>query len=458
MFKTVEEASQRWIAEGKAYKDQLNNWLDIIYIDKKQPETVCPEETRKDMAPYVLEQIVAFNEQGKQEELRKLFPPDNDPMDWTNIAACVSQVAILSDNRLVVTVGEWHQERYMYIIKGNDYQMPDDIFMFGKSADKKYFAKVYPGKIEVTEGWDGSVIKTFAPPATYGKTDIAFKDGLGELDFSGLDIHHVVVFPSGQRIALASAKGIFIIDETGATYIETENKEAEEEGYTFRHDYPHIDVSPDEKYIVAGSQSSSHLLFEEKNGAWEIIATVEPRSSYPNLAKFNYKLKEAGEENDGPQVLLSSCHFGGSASLSLPIKNLTPDFSASGYDGDNTLNYVDTRKWVFSAANYGWGYGLGCNDGYIWFKGFYGWHYGFLYIGGTVMDIDISEDRKTMVVASYSGQVIIYNCDGLLFGDSLFRYDANRESKRPDDFSITNTAYKDMKRYLFFKGQHPKIW
>lgn len=458
-FKTPQEASARWIEEGKTYKNQLNSWLDIIYIDKKQPEAPCPEETRKEMGPYVLEQIIAFNEQGKYEELRKLFPPDNDPMDWQHIAACVSQVTILSDNRLIVTVGEWHEEQYMYIINGNDYVLLDDIFMFGKSHDKKYFAKVYLDKITISEGWDGPVIKTLAPPKSYGEKYAAVKDGLGELNLKQLGIQQLVVFPSGQRIGIATFNGIFIIDDSGSTFIETESHEPEEEGYTFRHDYPHIDVSPDEKYIAVGSQSSSHLLMEEKEGAWVITATVEPRSSYPNFAKFNYKPKEGGEENDGPQVLLSSCHFGESASLGLPIKNLTPDFSASGYDADDTLTYVDTRKWVFAATNYGWGYGLGCNDGYIWYKGIYGEYYGHLFVGGTVMDIDISDDRLTMVAASYSGQVIVYKTSKeLLFDGSLFRYEANRERVRPDTFAITNTAYVDTKRYLFLKGMNPKIW
>ena len=458
-FKTPQEASKRWIEEGKAYKNALNSWLDIIYIDGKQPETPCPEETRKDMGEYVLQQILDFNEQGKQDELRALFPPDNDPMNWENIVACVNQVTILSDNRLLVGIGQWHEEKYMYVINGNDYEMLEEVFMFGKSPDKKYFAKVYTDKITISEGWDGPVIKTLAPPENYGKNYTTVKDGLGEMNLKDFGIHQVVVFPSGQRVGIATHVGIFIIDESGSTFIETENYEAEEEGYTFRHDYPHIDVSPDEKYIAVGSQSSSHYLMEEKEGAWETIATVEPRSSYPNFAKFNYKPTEAGVENDGPQVLLSSCHFQQSASLGLPIKNLTPDFKASGYDADDTLTYVDTRKWVFSATNYAWGYGLGCNDGYIWYKGTYGQYYGHLFVGGTVMDLDISDDRMTMVAASYSGQVIVYRVNkDELFGGSLFRYAETREQVRPDTYAITNTAYRDVKRYLFLSGMHPKIW
>lgn len=464
MFKSVHEASERWITEGKAYKNKLNDWLDIIYIDKKQPETECPEETRKDMGGYVMEQIVAHNQQGDYSTLRQLFPPDNDPMNWEGVTECVRQVAMLPDNRLVVTVGDW-QIRRVYVIHNNDITLLEELYMFGRSADKKYFAKVFNDKITISEGWDGPVVKEIYAPKDYGaafkEKHPEIKDGLGKLSLPELGIEQIVVFPSGDKIAMASTKGIFIIDEKGAQFIQTENDDKidEEDNFTFKYHYPHIDVSPDEKYIITGTQSSPHLLLEEINGVWTTVATVEPRSSYPNLAAFNYKIKDNGEENEGPQVLLCSCHFAGSASLSLPIKNVTPGFFASGYYADDTLNYADTKRWVFSAGNYSWGYALGCNDGYIWFKEYRGWQYGYLHVGGTVMDIDYSNDRKKLIVASYSGQVIIYNCSTTLFGGTtLFRVNETRQEKRPDDMAITNTCYVDIKRYLFLKGQEPMIW
>lgn len=460
-FNTVQDASERWVREGKSYKDQLNDWLDIIYIDKVQPQAPCPEETRQDMADYVLEQIIGHNSNGNYEALRKLFPPDYDPFNWEGLTECVSQVTVLPDNRLVVTIGDWHEDRRVYIITDNSFAQQEDLFMTGKSHDKKYFAKVYPDKITISEGWDGAIINTFAPPASYGERAGAVKDGLDALNFEGFDIQQVVVFPSGQQIALASGKGIFVIDGSGAQFIETETYDEdyeEEEGFTLQFAYPHVDVSPDGKYMVAGSQSSSHLLLELINGAWTVVATVEPRSSYPNFAKFNYKIPEAGNENDGPQVLLCSCHFSKSATIALPIKNITPDFFASGYDADDTLNYIDDRKWVFSAAASGWGYSLGCNDGYVWFKGYSGIHAGYLHIGGTVMDIDISADRKNMVVGSFSGQVVIWQAANLFNNNQLFRHAGNKEERRRDDFAVTNTIFQDAKRYLFLKGHAPMIW
>lgn len=458
---SITNVSARWISEGRTYKDNLNNWLDIIYIDKKQPETPCPEETRQDMDAFVKEQIIAFNEAGKYDELRALFPPDNDPMNWQDVTNPVSQVTILADNRLLVTLGQWYQGRLVYIIEGNK-STPleeDDLFMFGKSADKKYFAKVYPDRIDVSEGWDGKVVSTFTPPATYGLENDTYKDGLSSLNFEDLNIHEVVVFPSGQRIGLATAHGIFVMSEKGAQYIETEEKEAEEDDYTFRFDYPYIDISPDEKYLSVGSQNSAHLIMEENDGRWELLASVEPRSSYPNHSKFNYKVADNGEEKDGPQLLLSSCHFSRSGSVSLPVKSINADFFASAYDADDTLNYVDDARWVFSSGNYSWGYALGCNDGYIRFVGYNGYVNGYLFVGGTVMDIDFSEDRRTMAVASYSGQVILFNCSSFLHGgNSLFRTDATREETRPDPYAITNSAFVDIKRHLFWTGHNPMIW
>lgn len=471
-FETIEQASERWITEGKAYKNALNDWLDMIYIDQKQPETECPEETRKDMGNYVKDKIIEFNKQGKYKELRALFPPDSDPMNWENLTPeAVIQIAVLPDYRVVATVEKRDRSKVVYIIQDNTTTVEEGIFMFGRSFDKKYFAKVSEQKIDVVEGWDGPVVASFKSPDTYGEEfqskHPSIKEGLSQRNFNSMKLQQVVVFASGKRVAIASEVGIFILNESGSQFIQTEQRKTEdaaneydeedEDGFTFGYDYPHVAVSPDDMYLAVGSQSSNHMVLKEENGTWNTIASVEPRSSYPNLAAFNYGIKDNGEQNDGPQLVLASCHFGGSATVSLPIKHIVPGFFASGYNADDTLNYVDLKKWVFSIGLYSWGYGLGCNDGYIWFKYFNGYQYGYLHVGGTVMSIDFSDDRKIMAVASYDGQVILYDVE-LFPNGSIFRMEANREDKRKDDYAITNTSLVDQKRFLFWHGHEPMVW
>lgn len=70
MEKGLLEASKRWKEEGKKFKDGLNDWLDVMYVQKEDPTTECPEETREDMIDYVLNKIGEFNSEGKYAELR----------------------------------------------------------------------------------------------------------------------------------------------------------------------------------------------------------------------------------------------------------------------------------------------------------------------------------------------------------------------------------------------------
>jgi len=112
------------------------------------------------------------------------------------------------------------------------------------------------------------------------------------------------------------------------------------------------------------------------------------------------------------------------------------------------LSFLDNQKWIFSVGTYSWGWALGSNDGYIWFKYRNGWQIGYLHVGLCVMDIDFSADRKKMIVASY-GQVIVYNLPDSYSNRSNFRDATTKEEKRKDPYAITNSSYVDEKRYLF---------
>jgi len=467
-FSSVEEASKRWIEEGKKYKNGVNDWLDIIYMDKQQPTEACPEETRKDMSSYIFDKIQEYNNTKKIDELRVLFPPDTDPLDLNQKAACVSKVLLLDDDRIVTTINDWYQERLVYMLDGNNINLLEDgIFMTGKSHDKKYIAKVYPEKIDIHEGWDGKIVTTVTPPKSYGeifiKENPAYVDDLSEKDFSSMLIHQVVVFPKGDKVAIASSAGIFVLDQKNSQVITTEYFECEEDEhgeYEMNLEYPHVDISPDEQYLVAGSKDSDHSIFENKDSVWVVSTKIEPFSSYPNFAKFNYNIeKNEKDEKSGPQLLLSACHFSRSASVSIPIDQISSGTEIYTNDENSILNYVDNQKWVFAVgAPYSWGWALGSNDGYIWFKYYNGIQLGYLHVGLSVMDIDFSQDRKKMIVASY-GQVTVYNISEVFSQGGIFRLADSRDEKRKDLYAISNTAYVDEKRYLFlnvFDG--PVIW
>lgn len=467
VFESVEAASMRWIGEGRAYKKALNDWLDVIHIDRQNPGTPEPVETRGDMAGYVLEQIRAFNHRGEQARLRELFPPDNDPMDWRDTTHAVSQAGFLPDGRIVCTVGMPHEPRQVHVLEGDAVSTVEGAILFGRSHDRRYYALAFDDRIEIRHGWGGEISIALPYPDSYGeafaRTHPDVRDGLRELDGLAWRIHQLVVFSDGRRVAMASAAGIFVIGEHGAQLLVPEvdacarkldhDDPEGKHGFVMSLSYPHVDVSADGRYVASGEQDSPHLIFHEVDGAWTRMAEVEPRASYPCLARFNHLLADA----DGvpqPEVALASCHFSRSATLSLPLANLSPGFEASGYEADDTLNYVDDRHWASSLLPAKVGYFIGANNGYIWMKSNRGYQFGYLHVGGSVLDLDLSEDRKTLLVASYNGQVVQLRAPD----EEVPMFITEKNVERPDPYLITNSRLKDVKRHLFLIDEAPMVW
>ncbi|OXG07142.1 hypothetical protein BC749_102895 [Flavobacterium araucananum] len=452
-MKKLQEASERWKKEGHEYKTALNEWLDIIYIQKENPTTDCPEEPRKDMSEYVLEQLIEHNKNGQHKEFRELFPADNDPLSdvlddskWYK----VRKVAILDDNRIIAKIGDYYEWQGVYTIQDDKITLLDDLIGFGFSEDKKYFAKVYNTKIEIHEGWDGAIVSTL---------DLPENATLKQLQYESIN-----VFSTGKQVVLTTYCGIFVINEDGFELIhggldtdyeddedededdEDENddeddEDDEESKYKFLY-YPHAALSPDDKYITVGSQNSSHIVLMQQDQKWEETANIEQRSSYPNIACFNYKFQP-------PLLALGSCHFSHSATLGVLVDQIE-GLKASGYDMDSeALFVVDNRRWIFSMYPSASGFYLGSNDGYLWLKvSDEKSHY--IHIGGTIMSIDVAPDRQHIVVGTASGQVVLLRWQNT---DPV-----ENKNIRIDPYLITNLPVIDEKRYLFMNGNEPLIW
>lgn len=477
-FDTVEEASERWIEEGKTFKDALNSWLDVIYIEDRENRNPEPKETRCDMGEYVLARVIEMNKSGEFDKARELFPPDNDAMAEVfagKITRTVSKVLALPDGRIAVRVGEYHDnDRQVYIIDGNRVKPVNDLITFGSSHDKKFIAKAYEDRIDITDGWDGPMVAKIDYPRNYGDAVAeAFPDlEINTKIFSGnrFQIESINVFGDGKRVLLCGHAGIFILGkgsaellhpdfdtieekiEEGSDIDDDDDDEDDGKGFSVFLHYPNADLSPDDMYISLGSQDSTHIIFKQVKGKFVKYGSVEPRSSYPHRTKFNYLLR-CGDE-PYPQVALSSCHYSSSATVGLPLKNLVKGFSASGWDGDESLDFIDEVNWIFSIMPSGMGYFLGSNSGYIWIKAAAGaQQIGYIHIGGTIMDMDISSDRKTIYVASSLGQVVVLNW-ALKPKEEI---DLDKNNRR-DPFLVTNMPAVDMKRYLFLKGKEPLIW
>lgn len=447
-FDSVEEASKRWIEEGLAFKNDLNAWLDRIYKEGEQPEEPEPTETRQDMAEYVISQIVEFNQRGEYDRLRELFPPSYEPFInyYEELGRSISQLFLLNDGKTAIKVGEYYDEQIVYLIDGEDITEQEEVTSIGASYDREYIAKAYSNRIDIHQGWDGPVVCSLSYPDGYGED---FDEQYEEIDCveistgEDFNIVNIEVFPKGNGVVMASRAGIFVITENNFQLIHPDlemidkavdyfREESDYEQFFLDLDYPHAALSPNGKYIAVGSQDSYHIILRKENDRWVETAWIEPRSSYPHRAKFH---------DNNAHIALSSCHFSRSATTGLDLGFL-PEFSASAWDADERLHYIDERFWVYSIAPMEDGYLLGDNNGYIWYMAFNGlkqiW---YLHAGSTITSMDISRDKKTLAVGTYAGYVI------------KFRLDDEK-----DPHLITDTIADDERRWIFWNGYQPMVW
>jgi hypothetical protein len=105
--------------------------------------------------------------------------------------------------------------------------------------------------------------------------------------------------------------------------------------------------------------------------------------------------------------------------------------------------YRQSSGLVLSTAPYGEdSFFLGYNDdGYIWRHNGNADLEGYLFVGGSVLSLDITPDQKYLLAATSQGQVIKFK-----FAD-----------KKGENL-ITNLDVVDEKRYLFFHGYSPMVW
>ena len=443
----IQELSQRWITEGKQFKNQLNAFLDAIYKGGEGPEE--PHESREDMAQTIYGLAVEMNESGEHQKLRELFPPAYEPFQayYDGISRSINQVIVLKDGRIIARA-----DGNVYVDDGNVYLLEDNkiteqqgVMAIGISSNKEFVAKVTDSAIFIHADWDSAPIHTFEYPKGYG--DITATIPISDFKEEGLIVLSIDVFNDGKRVLLATTNGIFILSEKGSDcllptqemlpqFIESFYEEYEESvPFEVSLDYFHAKLSPDNKKIATGFQMSQHFILEEKDKGFELVGTIQARSEYPHAVGFHDKLDH---------IALASCHYQQSGVVGMDLKNLPIETNASWYqDFDERLDFIHDNMWVYAILPYKDGYFLGANNGYIWYinpknpndKA-------YIHLGGTIMSMDYSVDKKYLVIGTYSGYVI--------------KLDLTVSER--DESLVTNMNVKETNRWVIWKGSAPLIW
>jgi hypothetical protein len=391
-FASVEEASARWIKEGTTFANELNGYVRRCYTVGPNKAGKEPDETRQDMADYVRRQLIELNARGDHPRARTLFPPAYEPFDYDALGQGIDQLMYLADGRLLVRVGG-----ETYFVERDRIAPVEGVSLFARSFDRRYVAKGYADRVDVHAGWDGPRTASF--PRTFD------------------DAASAQLTPDGSALLIANDTGIHWVTDQGATRLLPDE---EEESVS----YPHAALSPNGRFVAMGTQDSGHILIDRKTGRRRIF---EPVSSYPHLAAFHA---------DRPEVVFNSCHaLYGSGTLAVSLDAVLAEQPRSA-------RVLDKRHWAYGFASTPNGYLLADRSGYVWALDFEGEQQWYLFVGSTLTAIDVSPDRKKLVLGSFAGYVI----------------ELDLTAASSDPMLLTDGPVRELARWVFWVGHPPLIW
>ena len=254
-------------------------------------------------------------------------------------------------------------------------------------------------------------------------------------------VTQIVVFPDGERIALAMPDGVFVLSESGATrllpdaeacqdHFEEQEDEDPEDILPLSVDMEHIAVSQRGDLILMGHQCSAHLVFDAELNQ---IASIGHKSEYPHYAWFSA---------DGSMAAFNSCHFYHGATIGAPVDALKGLETSSYEKPEPPLRMLEEGARVYAAVARNDEFIIGDANGYLRAFDLEGNHRWQHFIGSTITGLDLSPDGKMLAVSS---------CAGFL---CVLRLDADE----PDPFAIGGSGHREIRRWLFWKGEEPLKW
>ena len=461
-FKTIEEASKIWNEKGDKYYNNINWWLSQYYSKNHDVPEGTPEpiDNRFDMERVILEALETLNKDGQPQKVRELFTPSYEPISkftWRNLGKNVTKVISLNEQKSIALI-----DGICYVLDGTTISKLQDVIAVGSSKDKNFVAKAYTDRIEVTKGLDGGIINIFKYPKQFLPAVYEHFPNINTNVFntpSNLDIIDIKISSDGEKGLLITKEGIYLLDQHDAKQIYPHSEKMKEllehfsqcisgniEDYNFNIgiEYPNADFSADDKYIVAGGKLPSPIL------AGTSIYAIEGKTII--LKKYTEQKSLFGIVNEfhpnGKDMLHGTCLYATiNSNWSNSMDNTTFRLGVEQIeDGELELDnfagaYAQMVGMVHSVCPLEDGFAIGNNKGYIWHYNGDSQLMGHTHIGGTIKSMDISPDKKYIVIGTNEGQVIRLKC-------------ITERGKG----MITDMNVEDIQRYIFFRSYEPMVW
>ncbi|QDU27771.1 hypothetical protein ETAA8_28620 [Anatilimnocola aggregata] len=444
-----DEMSALWRAETAAYVHAANESVqDRLRSKDPDPTEPTPDNCQR-FTGRVLEIVRSANASGNIAGLRERFPPAHNPLVdlLEDNGRALQPISLLPNGRIVVGIGAPYQYKRVAVI--DDLTVTDlpDLITYGRSPNRRYFAKATLERITIHDGWDGPIVSQLQWPT--GLEGIPKRLTFRRKSWQEQsppylpNIHQLIPFPNGQLALLVTSNGIFVLTNTGAIRLLPTPDEfrdrydgpkgrpsGEEDNESSRLDMPHGAVSHDGRWFALGHQWGNHWIFNEQ---LQFAGEIAPTSSYPHFMAFSA---------DDSLLLCNSCHFYWGSSRGVPL-SIVPELEIIDVDRDPRLRMLEDESRVYAVAAHEKMFILGNANGWlraIDLQGNLLWQH---FLGSTISGLDLSPDGKRLIASSHAGYLSIID---LHTGEA-------------DPYQIGTATHRERRRWLFWDQQpQPLAW
>jgi hypothetical protein len=433
------QLSEQWRRASLDYATAMNAYVARGLSEGWQNIGPEPEDDRAHLADEVLNAVRRANRSGDTASLRQMFPPAWTPFlpSIESKGQSLTPMVWIDNDRVAVHVGANFEDGPIFVV-GDDIIEQRQVLGFGRSPDGMLFALALEDAIHVRRAWHGPTVGILQWPSGHEGLPPDYSVN-SEIDKSR--ITQLVVFPNGQRALLAMREGVFVVSDKGAArllpqpadyieHFEWLRKEYPNDPLTLTIDMEHGAVSPRGDMVLAGCQSSKHLVFD---GELKQIAALGPFSEYPHFAWFSA---------DGQWAAFNACHFYNGASVAVPIQELD-GLDTDYYETHPSIRTLQEGARVYAAVARDEEFIVGDAYGYLRafdLRGNFRWQH---FIGSTITALDLSPDRQKLAVTSCAGFLCVLQLD----------------AGERDPFAIGTSTHRELQRWLFWKGEDaPLRW
>ncbi|WP_207535684.1 PQQ-binding-like beta-propeller repeat protein [Desertivirga arenae] len=408
---------EEWNSLGEQYVSQINEMVcfgETHGWDNWKGEE--PEDKRDHLAAEVVDLLKEANRNNTVEDFRRDFPPAHAPFIsyFEKQGQSIEHLHYIDSDKIVFVTGTPWQKRQAYLLDGKSLiELDESIQGIGKSKRNNVFAFYDGSTITTTHGWQGETIASF------------------ELGLSNqVNPTELIPFNDGTKVLIISAEGIYLIDKNEELLIHpVKAEDDDDEDWNPNIAMENGTLSFDNQYVVVGDQCSNHRILDPSG---KQIGEIGPQSEYAHFCLF---------AQDDSQLITNSCHFYNGVTIGVKSEDFQ-GLNIEPWQESDLFQVMDEGMRVYHGVAYGDIYILGDAGGYIKAIDKNGKQIWRHFLGSTISGMTISDDGKTLWVASCTG--IIHK---LLLGKG-----------HRDNQTIGNGNHYEEFRLILWKGENAMFW